>query len=142
MTEALTKFSALTSRTGADVSIATRLYPLAAALAMGCTTAMQVGQAAGPTSAAITAPDLRTRLYIFADDSMMGRQFGTEGNLKATQYIANELARLGIQPRPLRLPVRHHSNAGPPQAAIPAHNSARPPYAGARGLAPPIRDRG
>jgi len=98
MTEALTKFSALTSRTGADVSIATRLYPLAAALAMGCTTAMQVGQAAGPTSAAITAPDLRTRLYIFADDSMMGRQFGTEGNLKATQYIANELARLGIQP--------------------------------------------
>jgi len=98
MTEALTKFSALTSRTGADVSIATRLYPLAAALAMGCTTAMQVGQAAGPTSAAITAPDLRTRLYIFADDSMMGRQFGTEGNLKATQYIANELARLSIQP--------------------------------------------
>jgi len=98
MTEALTRFSGLTSRTGADVSIATRLYPLAAALAMGCTTAMQVGQAAGPTSAAITAPDLRTRLYIFADDSMMGRQFGTEGNLKATQYIANELARLGIQP--------------------------------------------
>ena len=29
---------------------------------------------------------------------MMGRQFGTEGNLKGTQYIANELARLGIQP--------------------------------------------
>jgi hypothetical protein len=29
---------------------------------------------------------------------MLGRQFGTEGNLKATEYIANELARLGIQP--------------------------------------------
>jgi hypothetical protein len=29
---------------------------------------------------------------------MMGRQFGTEGNLKGTQYIANELSRLGIQP--------------------------------------------
>jgi hypothetical protein len=29
---------------------------------------------------------------------MLGRQFGTEGNLKGTQYIANELARLGIQP--------------------------------------------
>jgi hypothetical protein len=67
-------------------------------LAMGCTTALQTGQGAGPTSAAISAQDLRTRLYIFADDSMMGRQFGTEGNLKGTQYIAGELARLGIQP--------------------------------------------
>ncbi|PYO80012.1 MAG: hypothetical protein DMD63_02410 [Gemmatimonadetes bacterium] len=50
------------------------------------------------TSPTITAQDLRTRLYIFADDSMMGRQFGTEGNLKGTQYIANELARMGVQP--------------------------------------------
>jgi len=66
-------------------------------LAMGCTTAMQVGQGPG-TTPAITAQDLKTRLYIFADDSMMGRQFGTEGNLKGTQYIANELTRLGIQP--------------------------------------------
>ena len=33
-------------------------------------------------------------------------------------------------PRPLRLPVRYHSNAGPPQAAVPAHNSARPPSRG------------
>jgi hypothetical protein len=65
---------------------------------MGCTTALQTGQGGGPTSAAISAQDLRTRLYIFADDSMMGRQFGTEGNLKGTQYIAAELARLGIQP--------------------------------------------
>jgi hypothetical protein len=79
------------------VSIARRLFPIAAMLAMGCTTAMQLGQGAG-TTPAITAQDLRTRLYIFADDSMMGRQFGTEGNLKGTQYIANELTRLGIQP--------------------------------------------
>jgi Peptidase family M28 len=78
--------------------IARRLFPIAAALAMGCTTALQVGQTGGPTAAPITARDLSTRLYIFADDSMMGRQFGTEGNFKGTQYIANELARLGIQP--------------------------------------------
>ena len=77
--------------------IARRLFPIAAMLAMGCTTAMQVGQGPG-TTPAITAQDLKTRLYIFADDSMMGRQFGTEGNLKGTQYIANELTRLGIQP--------------------------------------------
>src|SRR3982750_166498 len=58
---------------------------------------MQTGPTGG-TEAAITARDLITRLYIFADDSMMGRQFGTEGNLKGTQYIANELARMGVQP--------------------------------------------
>jgi len=58
---------------------------------------MQSGPTGG-TEAAITARDLITRLYIFADDSMMGRQFGTEGNLKGTQYIANELARMGVQP--------------------------------------------
>ena len=78
--------------------IARRLFPVAAALTMGCTTALQVGQTGGPTAAPITARDLSTRLYIFANDSMMGRQFGTEGNFKGTQYIANELARLGIQP--------------------------------------------
>jgi len=98
MTDALTRFSAMISRTGARVSIAKSLYPLAGALAMGCTTAMRMGQAVGPTSATITAQDLRTRLYIFADDSMMGRQYGTEGNLKGARYIANELARLGIRP--------------------------------------------
>jgi hypothetical protein len=80
------------------VSTARWLFPAVALLAMGCTTALQTGQGGGPTSAAISAQDLRTRLYIFADDSMMGRQFGTEGNLKGTQYIAAELARLGIQP--------------------------------------------
>lgn len=39
-----------------------------------------------------------TRLYIFADDSMQGRQFGREGNMKGTAYIASELKRLGIEP--------------------------------------------
>ena len=72
-------------------------YSIVATLMMGCATAMQTVPG-NPTSPAITAQDLKTRLYIFADDSMMGRQFGTEGNLKGTQYIANELARLGIQP--------------------------------------------
>jgi hypothetical protein len=51
-----------------------------------------------PTSAAITARDLMTRLYIFADDSMQGRQVGREGNMKGTNYIAKEAARLGLLP--------------------------------------------
>ena len=51
-----------------------------------------------PTSTAISAADLMTRLYIFADDSMMGRQVGTEYNLKGTDYIAREVQRFGLQP--------------------------------------------
>ena len=51
-----------------------------------------------PTTAAITPGDLMTRLYIVADDSMMGRQAGTEGNLKATAYIAAEARRMGLTP--------------------------------------------
>lgn len=51
-----------------------------------------------PTEAAITANDLRTRLYQFADDSMLGREAGTWGNIKATDYIAAEFKRLGLIP--------------------------------------------
>jgi hypothetical protein len=51
-----------------------------------------------PTETAITADDLRTRLYQFADDSMMGREAGTLGNIKGTDYIAAEFKRLGLLP--------------------------------------------
>jgi hypothetical protein len=48
-----------------------------------------------PTATEITADDLRTRLYQFADDSMMGRRIGEAGNVKGTVYIARDVARLG-----------------------------------------------
>src|SRR6185503_3198441 len=51
-----------------------------------------------PTETAITANDLRTRLYQFADDSMQGRKIGEPGNLKGTDYIASEFRRLGLKP--------------------------------------------
>ena len=51
-----------------------------------------------PTSPAITAADLMTRLYIFADDSMMGREVGTPYHLKATAYIASEAKKMGLTP--------------------------------------------
>ncbi len=51
-----------------------------------------------PTVAAITANDLRTRLYQFADDSMQGRRIGELGNFKGTAYIAGEFKRLGLKP--------------------------------------------
>ena len=51
-----------------------------------------------PTSTEISATDLRTRLYQIADDSMNGRAIGSEGNFKATTYIAHEFERLGLKP--------------------------------------------
>lgn len=51
-----------------------------------------------PTKAEITANDLMTRLYVYADDSMMGRKAGTEANTRATEYIANELKKIGVKP--------------------------------------------
>lgn len=51
-----------------------------------------------PTSGPISVPDLMTRLYRVADDSMGGRPTGSEGHVKVTQYIADELRRLGLEP--------------------------------------------
>jgi hypothetical protein len=51
-----------------------------------------------PTTSAITAADLATRLYIIADDSMRGRESGDRGNAMVTDYIASEFRRLGLQP--------------------------------------------
>ena len=50
------------------------------------------------TDPAITEADLRSRLLIFADDSMLGRRIGAQGNVKATDYLAGELRRLGVEP--------------------------------------------
>src|SRR6185369_16586894 len=51
-----------------------------------------------PTSAAITEEDLKTRLYIVADDSMEGREAGTRGGARANAYLVRELTRLGLTP--------------------------------------------
>lgn len=53
----------------------------------------------GPaTVPAITSGDLMTRLYKYADDSMMGRDVGTPYHLKAVAYIESEVRRLGLKP--------------------------------------------
>jgi hypothetical protein len=71
-------------------------------LALPCLLAAQqrlpIKFAPKPTTGAITAADLMTRVYAFADDSMMGRQAGTVYHDKGTEYIARELTRLGLQP--------------------------------------------
>jgi hypothetical protein len=50
------------------------------------------------TSPDISETDLRHRLFLIADDSMMGRETGSEGAYKATAYVASEFRRLGLEP--------------------------------------------
>jgi hypothetical protein len=50
------------------------------------------------TTPAISAADLRARLYLIADDSLRGRLAGSAGDSVATAYIASELARDGLTP--------------------------------------------
>ncbi|MBA3318167.1 MAG: M28 family peptidase [Gemmatimonadales bacterium] len=52
----------------------------------------------GATAPALATADLRSRLYAYADDSMQGRRSGTPGNVKATDFIAAEARRIGLEP--------------------------------------------
>ena len=69
------------------------MFTIAAACAPG-------GAAPAParTSPEITVPDVRSRIFLVADDSMLGRQSGTLGNFKMTEYLQREVARLGLAP--------------------------------------------
>ena len=78
-------------------SVALALIAPAALAAQGAKE-LPLKYAGPPTKPEISAGDLMTRLYIFADDSMMGRQVGTEYNNKGTAYIEREVRRLGLKP--------------------------------------------
>ena len=76
------------------IAVASLLAPAA----VSAQSALPVKRSPRPTTAAITAADAMTRLYIFADDSMMGRRVGEEGGMKGTAYIEREVRRLGLIP--------------------------------------------
>src|SRR5215213_10276720 len=86
------------------LSIATTMRaPPVASLFVLFAVSVANAQAARPprtasTQTAISADDLRSRLYLIADDSMMGRQPGEAGNYKAAEYVASEFKRLGLEP--------------------------------------------
>lgn len=82
----------------AGVRFATLAALLSVARPAAAQTALPLKRAAEPTRTAITPADLMTRLYLYADDSMMGRGAGTEYNLKATAYLGAEARRLGLVP--------------------------------------------
>ncbi len=70
--------------------------PLAAVLLAGACVRITVVRPS-TTSAAIRASDLERRLTAFAADSMMGREAGTIWNERATDYVAEQFRRLGLQ---------------------------------------------
>jgi hypothetical protein len=73
------------------------LTVLLAALGVACAGAGQLSPGSA-TVAAITTADLEHRLRIIADDSMMGRESGSEGDFKTADYVASEFRRLGLEP--------------------------------------------
>jgi hypothetical protein len=84
---------------GAVLALPTLASAQTAATAKGTASReLPVKYSGKPTTPPISAADLMTRLYIYADDSLMGRQVGTEYNLKATAYIEREVRRLGLVP--------------------------------------------
>ena len=46
----------------------------------------------------ISADELRRDLYAFADDSMRGRETGTDDATRAARFLASRLERLGLEP--------------------------------------------
>ena len=76
---------------------ANRSAILLSSLIVGCVGASQRAPEAATVSA-ITTADLEHRLKIIADDSMMGRESGSEGDYKTAEYIASEFRRLGLEP--------------------------------------------
>lgn len=88
-------FRALVSRRN---PVAVLLLPAVLLLA-GC--ARGSSSASVPATIArddISEASLRTRLFAIADDSMMGRESGSEGDYKAAEYVAAEFRRLGLEP--------------------------------------------
>lgn len=77
--------------------IALNSIALVAIAALGCASTRRRSPNAA-TVPAITERDLAYRLRIIADDSMMGRESGSEGDYKTAEYIAGEFRRLGLEP--------------------------------------------
>lgn len=65
-------------------------------IATACVRVRVASSSADP--GAITTRDLEIRLTAFAHDSMMGREAGTVWNTKATDYVAAEFRKLGLEP--------------------------------------------
>jgi hypothetical protein len=68
------------------------------AAALAALLAVAPDLAAQRLAAPMTPEALRTRLEAYAADSMRGRLTGTEDNVRATRWIADELRKAGLEP--------------------------------------------
>lgn len=79
-----------------------RLYlgPIALAALAACSSQSTPATQPTPGAAlpAVSPATLKTDLYAFSDDSMQGRETGTIGNVKGTNFIAAQVKKLGLQP--------------------------------------------
>ena len=73
------------------------LLRLALSLSIAGCASVRAPAPSSDTGAGISAADLRRRLYLIADDSMMGRQSGSLGNYKTAEYVAGEFRRFGLE---------------------------------------------
>ncbi len=89
---------AVTSSVAAQTGTSPTVPPRAKTADVAPRAELPLKYAGPPTTEPITAGDLMTRLYIFADDSMMGREVGTKYNLMGTAYIEREVRRMGLVP--------------------------------------------
>jgi hypothetical protein len=85
-------------RSTSALALAAHLGATSLAGAQAAKTELPLKYAAKPTTEEITAADLMSRLYVFADDSLMGREVGTKGNDMGTAIIEAEVRRLGLVP--------------------------------------------
>ena len=46
----------------------------------------------------ITVAELKNHVEILASEDYAGRKTGTEGELKATEYVAEEFEKIGLDP--------------------------------------------
>ncbi|MEO5588159.1 MAG: M28 family peptidase [Gemmatimonadaceae bacterium] len=123
------------------VSLTHCLLVSGAAVACAPSSTVRKSPVAGTTVAAISAADLRSRLFRYADDSMMGREAGTIGNFKATAWIAAEAARIGLEPAGDSGTFFQNIEANTPRFTTTAHPEyARNVVAILRGSDPVLRD--
>ncbi|MHB1070468.1 MAG: hypothetical protein ACYC1W_11495, partial [Gemmatimonadaceae bacterium] len=80
--------------------VLTLAFALTLAIAASSAPAQQlpVKRQAKPTQPTITAEDLMSRLYVYADDSLAGRASGTPSHDKATDIIAGWARHIGLKP--------------------------------------------
>jgi hypothetical protein len=78
--------------------LALPLLMLLAGCARGGGTVPAPAAAPVPATGAIGAEELRRDLYAFADDSMRGRETGTEDATRAARFLAARVQQLGLEP--------------------------------------------